>query len=258
MHKILKTTKDFAFLNKKMRGIVFGEAGLGKTSQLYGFPEKTTLFCNVENTLLPTLEGSSVYHMITPTRWESIQKLPQLLKDEEFLGFETLFIDSLSAISRLCFCWCKKHPENYIDGKVDTRNLYYMYQDQMSTWINEMLLTINAHIWFTCSLDVSVDEFNRKAYKPLIEGNKVAQEIMSRVDEIFTIACENTISDATCSKRVLITSACNILGLPAKDRSGLLNEKEELPLCEIHHYLCGKLFSTLKPENQPKDTKEQE
>jgi hypothetical protein len=54
--------------------------------------------------------------------------------------YDTLFVDSITAISRLSFRWAEQQPEAFSDrtGKKDVRGAYGLHGREMLLWLNQL------------------------------------------------------------------------------------------------------------------------
>lgn len=73
-------------------------------------------------------------------------------------------------------------------------------------------------------LNERTDDKGVKSYELQLEGGKTAAEFPGVIDVLTTLTMQPSPSGA---KRVLVTQQDNVLGLPAKDRSGKLASIEE-------------------------------
>ena len=82
-------------------------------------------------------------------------------------------------------------------------------------------------------LEKHTDEFGRVTWQPQMEGGKAGRELPGIVDQVITLAQFSRDSDGVLqldpqrgTERRLVCQAGNRFGLPAKDRSGRLDETE--------------------------------
>jgi hypothetical protein len=246
---------------KGITGCIFGKSGIGKTSLLHTLPAEGTLFFDLEAGALAveSWQGDT----IRPRTWQECRDLAALisgpnpaLRDDQFYSnahyaavckrldkavidkYETIFVDSITVASRLCFQWCKGQPQAFSEksGKYDTRGAYGLQGHEMLGWLTHLQHTRNKNIWFIGILDEKLDEFGRRIYSLQLEGSKTALELPGIVDEVITMA---EIKSSTGKPvRAFICQTINEYGYPAKDRSGRLSQVEPPHL--------GKLMAKIK------------
>ena len=141
--------------------------------------------------------------------------------------YETVFIDSITVAGRLCFQWCKGQPQAFSDrnGKPDMRGAYGLHGQEMIAWLTHLQHTRNKNVWFVGILDEKLDDFNRRAFSPQIEGSETGNELPGIVDEVIVMA-EIGQADAD-PYRAFVCRTLNPFGYPAKDRGGRLDAIEE-------------------------------
>ncbi|MCA3331504.1 MAG: AAA family ATPase, partial [Roseomonas sp.] len=90
-------------------------------------------------------------------------------------------------------------------------------------------------------LERVTDEFGRVTWQPQMEGGKAARELPGIVDQVVSMGLFQREGDAwrhdpeRGSERRLVCRAGNSFGLPAKDRSGRLDETEPADLAALLH-----------------------
>lgn len=227
--------------------VLLGKSGIGKTTQLKTLPEDTTLFVDVEagDLCVQGWRGDC----LRPTTWPEFRDLmvflagpnPALPPEAPFspahyaavcerygdsaqlAKYRTIFIDSLTALSRLALTWAKTQPQAFSErsGKPDTRGAYGLLGTEMIGALTHLQHARDKHIVLVAILDERFDEFNRRIYVPQLEGAKTASELPGIVDEVITLA-EIRADDGT-SFRAFVTHTVNPYDFPAKDRSGRLD-----------------------------------
>ena len=168
---------------------------------------------------------------------------------EEVLGkYDTLFFDSISDASRLCFSWCKSQPEAFSDKKVDPitgkaasdiRSAYGLLGQQMvgaDGIFNQLKHTPDKNLVFVGLLDEREDDYGRTTFAAQVEGNKTKLELDGIFDQIISMVDLKTSEGQ--SYRAFICQKLNEWGYPAGDRSGRLDTIEEPHL--------GKLLEKIK------------
>ena len=159
--------------------------------------------------------------------------------------YTTLFVDSLTAITRLSFRWAEQQPESYSDrsGKKDIRSCYGLHGREMILWLNQLQHARAKNVVFVGVLERVVDEFNVATWQLQSEGSKTSRELPGIVDQIITYQFLDFGDDKPPMRGFVCTSP-NPWAYPAKDRSGRLDQIEQPDL--------GKLLSklTLKQETK--------
>jgi len=236
---------------RSIKGCIFGKSGIGKTSLLWTLDPATTLFMDLEAGDL-AIEGWAG-DTIRPRTWDECRDFavfiggpnPALRDDQPYsqahfdaviarLGdpgqldrHRTVFIDSITVAGRLCFQWAKGQPEAFSDktGKPDIRGAYGLHGREMIAWLTHLQHTRSKNIWFVGILDEKLDDFNRKAFVPQIDGAKTGLELPGIVDEVISMV--ELKDDDGASYRAFICQTLNPFGFPAKDRSGRLDTIEQ-------------------------------
>jgi hypothetical protein len=241
--------------------LLIGPSGVGKTSQLKTLLASTTLFIDIEAGHL-AIAGHPVA-TLRPRTWPDCCNFAAVLGGpnpalpptsyysqthydaaaREFdvgqLGnYSTLFVDSLTAAARLSFVHAEQQPEAFTDrGKKDLRSVYGLHARQMIGWLSQLQQARGRNVILVAILEKITDEFKTVEWVPQIEGSKTARELPGIVDQIVTMQFLD-FGDGKLS-RAFVCSSPNPWGLPAKDRSGRLQQLEEPDL--------GKLIAKLVP-----------
>lgn len=244
-----------------IKAALFGPSGIGKTTLLRTLPEDTTLFFDLEagDLAVEGWQGDA----IRPRTWDDCRTLAALIggpnpalrdeqpysrahfehvnKDglaEQFAGYETIFIDSITVAGRLCFQWATGQPEAFSDrtGKPDTRGAYGLHGREMLGWLSQLQHARNRNVVFVGILDQKEDDYGRAQFVPQIEGSKVGRELPGIVDQVITY--QELQAEEGQKFRALVCTSPNPWGYPAKDRSGRLDQIEKPDL--------GDLFAKIK------------
>jgi hypothetical protein len=246
-----------------IKGVLAGQVGSGKTSQLWSLDADTTLFFDLEAGDL-AVEGWPG-DTIRPRTWDEIRDFsvfiggpnPALRNDQYFSlahyqavasrfgdpavldKYQTVFVDSITVAARLCFQWCKGQPQAFSDktGKPDLRGAYCLLGQEMIAWLTHLQHTRNKNIWFVGILNKLMDDFNRPYFALQLEGSKTGLELPGIVDEVITLS-ELTAEDGKLY-RMFICQTLNPWGYPAKDRSGRLAMVEEAHLGRLMAKISG-------------------
>src|SRR5690606_14756683 len=163
---------------------IVGPAGIGKTSLLYTLDPATTLFVNAEAGELSVQEWGG--DMVRLRTWQDARNLAAVLGGpnpayadteiyslahynaacselgaETFAKYETIFIDSITEVSRLCFAWAKQQPESFSEktGKPDTRGTYGLLGREMVGWLKQFQHAPRVNVWLVGLLNEVKDDF---------------------------------------------------------------------------------------------------
>lgn len=244
-------TADQRLANKAgIKGIIVGPAGIGKTSLLYTLDPATTLFVNAEAGELSVQEWGG--DMVRLRTWQDARNLAAVvggpnpayadteiyslahynaacseLGAEAFAKYETIFIDSITEVSRLCFAWAKQQPESFSEktGKPDTRGTYGLLGREMVGWLKQFQHAPRVNVWLVGLLNEVKDDFGRISHVMQIEGSKTALEAPGITDQVISMV--QMTPEEGAPYRAFVTHAVNPWGYPAKDRSGRLDLIEE-------------------------------
>jgi hypothetical protein len=228
--------------------LLMGPTGVGKTSLLRTLDPALTLFLDVEAGDLAVID------VPVPTvrigHWEMARDIacriggpnksfaPTMCYSQahyDSIGgalpnlddYDTIFVDSISAISRLAFRWAEQQAESYSErsGKKDVRSCYGLLGREMLLWLNHLQHARAMHVIFVGILERVVDEFNRGEWHLQCEGSRTARELPAIVDQIITMNWVD-FGDGNPPMRAFVCTSPNPWGVPAKDRSGRLDQVE--------------------------------
>jgi hypothetical protein len=232
--------------------LLVGPTGVGKTSQVKTLESRfaRTLLVDIEAGILPVrhlpigsvpvktmrefmdlacargganpaLSSSSAF---SQAHYEKVSADPELMR---FAEFDTLVVDSLTALSRLCLTHCEQLPEGLTDrGRTMLGTLNHL---QHAPGLTVVLVAI---------LERVTDAFNAATWQPQLEGAKTGRELPGIVDEVVTMTWVD-FGDGKPPARAFVYTSPNPWGYPAKDRSGRLDQLEPPDL--------GKLLEKLNP-----------
>jgi AAA domain len=158
---------------------------------------------------------------------------------ENLAKYDTIFVDSDTAISRLSFRWSEQQSEAYSErtGKKDVRGAYGLHGREMIAWHNQLQRARDKNIVFVAILEKVVDDFNKTEWRPQFEGAKTGRELPGIVDEIISMQWID-FGDGMPARAFVCTP--NPWGYPAKDRSGRLKQLEEPNLGKLIEKLTAK------------------
>lgn len=227
--------------------VLLGPSGIGKTTQLKTLPAGSTLFLDIEagDLAVTDWQGDS----LSPKTWPEFRNLvvylagpnPALPNDQVYSrahyqkvcrdqggegllgGYDTYFVDSITALSRLCMTWCKTQPGAFSErsGRPDTRGAYGLLGQEMIGALSHLQQARGKNVIFVGILDEKVDELGQRFFQAQIEGSKTGLELPGIVDEVITYT--ELQADDHSRYRAFVTHTCNPWGYPAKDRSGRLD-----------------------------------
>jgi hypothetical protein len=247
---------------KPIKGAIFGPHGVGKTSLLWTMDAESTLFLNLEGGDL-AVQDCQVDSIEIKT-WEDAMNMACLITgpdpsrrpdqaysqahydyvagqtDPSFLQkYQTVFWDSISVASRLCWQWATGQPEALSDktGKMDTRGAYGLVGRELVRWLIHIQHCESKNIWVVGGLDEKEDDFGRRKYDPQIEGSKAGLELPGIFDQVISMVPMKG-EDGT-PYRALICQKVNQWNYPAKDRSGRLGVIEEPHLGRLMEKING-------------------
>ena len=167
--------------------------------------------------------------------------------------YDTIFVDSITAVSRLSFRWAEQQPEAFSErtGKKDTRGAYGLHAREMLLWLYQLQHARGKHVVFVGILEKLTDEFNATSWQPQMEGARTGRELPGIVDQIITMQWIDFGDGAP--TRAFVCTSPNAWGYPAKDRAGQLEQIEEPHLGKLIVKLVGP--GQRKPFiNSPKQT----
>lgn len=256
--------------------LILGPYGIGKTSLLRTLDAATTLFVDGEAGDLAVQDVPS--DTMRPETWPECRHLaafiggpnPALpdhapyskahydaavaeLSDPAMLDkYETIFVDSITKISRIALQWCAQQPDAFnAQGKPDLRGAYGLLGREMLGWVTQLQHVRNKNVVFTCAMEQTKDDFGRLQWEPHLEGAKTGRELPGIVDEVISYTL---LDDGEGSAyRAFVTHKDNPYGLPAKDRSGRLDLIEEPHLGKLiakasdHERRRADLTTTISP-----------
>jgi AAA domain len=233
--------------------LIVGPTGVGKTSLLRTLDAARTLFIDIEAGDLSVLDVP--VDTIRIDSWSAARDLacriggpnpsfpPTACYSEahyQAIGgplenlerYSTVFVDSITAVSRLSFRYAEQQPESLTArGAKDVRATYGLHAREMLMWLHQLQHAREKNIVLVGILEKIVDEFNHAEFQLQMEGGKTSRELPGIVDQIV---CMNWIDFGDGKPaRAFVCSNPNAWNFPAKDRSGRLEQIEKPHLGEL-------------------------
>jgi hypothetical protein len=244
------------------KALIVGPTGVGKTSLLRTLDPARTLFLDIEagdlavldlrvptircddwptardlacrigganNSFPPTACYSQAHYEATGGALENLDQ------------YDTLFVDSITAISRLSFRWAERQSEAFSErtGRKDIRGAYGLHAREMILWLNQLQHARAKNVVLVGILERVVDEFNHAEWQLQLEGGKTNRELPGIVDQILTYQFLD-FGDGKPPLRGFVCTSPNPWGFPAKDRSGRLDQIEQPDLGKLLNKLTSK------------------
>jgi hypothetical protein len=250
---------------RELRGstvLMMGPPGVGKTWQLRTLDLPRTLFVEIEAGDLSVQDV--LVDMIRLKDWPTARDIACQIggpnpsypptvsysqahydavggKLDNLDKYEILFIDSITAVSRLSLRWAEQQSESFSDrtGKRDTRGMYGLHAREMISWLSHLQHAPGLTVIYVGILERVVDELKVATWQLQCDGGKTSRELPGIVDEIITYQFLDFGDDKPPTRGFVCTSP-NPWGYPAKDRSGRLDQIEEPHLGKLLEKLTRK------------------
>jgi hypothetical protein len=263
--KIIKADERLKRTSDCVKAVVFGPAGVGKTYQARTLDAKTTLFVDLEAGTLAlgkdwkgdVLDIRATSNDMAAHPWELAKAIALWLggpdpadangsysaaaykqvceafgSPDNHKQYETLFVDSITVASRMCFAWCQTQPDAFSEktGKPDIRGAYGLLGREMIRWVTQ-LQHCHKNVVLVGILEQQEDELKRKYWDVQIEGSKTGRELPGIFDLVLTL--QNFEAEDKSQYRAFVCHQQNPWGYPAKDRSGTLELQEPADLGKV-------------------------
>jgi hypothetical protein len=232
---LLRTVSPQALVQTLFIDMEAGDIGIAGLPVASVRPETWPEFCDIACVI------GGPNSAVAPGAPYSLAHYERVMADESLArlaDFETLFIDSLSELSRRCLRWAEQQPEAFSErGRKDLRAVYRLLGRELPAALQQLQHMRSRNVIFVCVLEKLVDDFNVATWRPQIEGQKTANVLPAIVDELITMEFIN-FGDGK-PVRAFVCNEPNSWNLPGKDRSGKLAQVEEPHL--------GKLLAKLIP-----------
>src|SRR5262249_19702588 len=147
--------------------------------------------------------------------------------------YDTIFVDSITAVSRLSFRWAEQQPDAFSErtGKKDVRGTYGLHAREMIAWLQHLQHARGKHVVFVGILEKITDEFNVATCQAQMEGSRTGRELPGIVDQIVTMNWVD-FGDGV-PPRASVSTPPTRGGPPAKDRPARPDKTEEPPLGKL-------------------------
>ncbi len=213
----------------KVKILIYGESGNGKTTLAGTLPEENTLIISAESGLLCIDDKN--FDVIEVKTWNEVRGVyANITRNPAFEKYEYIVLDSLTELSGMLVT----HLEGMTEYKPANMALkmWGEYAKQMTQMI-KLYRDIDRTVVFTALVEDVLDD-GAVVKKPLIKGSAVTKMLPSYFDELFYLSIETTSEG---KRRVVNTDGTT--SFLAKDRSGKLAEQENANLTEIINKIKG-------------------
>jgi AAA domain len=232
------------------RILLLGPFGVGKTWQARTLNPTATLVIDIENGTL-AIDDMPMSHT-RPQTWPELRDLivriagpnrsfqsvePYSQAHFDMCGgylpgiesgqIRTIFFDTVTAATRLCFRYASAQPEAFSErtGKPDVRSAYGLCAREFLLALHHLQSARSLNVVLTGALESLTDEYGRLGHRLQAEGQRVPREIAGIVDIVVTMHWLE-FNDGKPARRGFVCTSPNPWHYPAKDRSGRLEMLE--------------------------------
>jgi hypothetical protein len=266
------------------RILIVGPFGVGKTWQARTLDPTATLVVDIENGTL-AIDDMPASHM-RPQTWPELRDLivriagpnrsfqpaePYSQAHFDMCGgylpgiengqIRTIFVDTVTAATRLCFRHASAQPEAFSErtGKPDLRSTYGLHAREFLLALHHLQSARALNVVLIGALESITDEYGRLEHRLQAEGQRVPREIAGIVDIVTTMHWLE-FSDGKPARRGFVCTSPNPWHYPAKDRSGKLEMLEPPDLGALIHKVVSPRasHSAAAGGNAPDTAKEKE
>lgn len=191
-------TADQRRAQATVKGQIWGKAGVGKTTLLKTLDPTTTLTLDFEAGLLavmrddefgPAWAGPSVKVENWPEAKAILQTFQAPQRPDFLKSIRTVFIDSTTVASRMCFDWCKEQPEAFNkQGQKNNLGAYGLLGLEMPEWVKGWHHIPDLNVWLVGGLERKDVEGTGKEWTPLLTGSKLTSELPYIMDYCLVMA----------------------------------------------------------------------
>jgi phage nucleotide-binding protein len=217
----IRSTKDVG--SDGIKCLVFGKAGIGKTTLMRTAPRPIVLSC--ESGLL-ALKNFDIPYIEIKTM-EDLNEAFEFLNEND--DYATVCLDSITEIAQVLLT-------ELLEEYKDPRQAYGELSNQMSNVIRLFRDMKGKNVIFSAQRTrITDDDTNTTTYLAAMPGKTLLNSLPFFFDEVFYMTTE--IDDEGVEYRVLKTTAD--FGYDAKDRSGELDKDEVPDLSIIFKKIAG-------------------
>jgi phage nucleotide-binding protein len=212
--------------SESIKCLVYGKAGVGKTSLLGTGDNEKTLILSAESGLL-SLSDKSI-DVLVIRAWPDLAAIYKELESGS-TKYTTICIDSLTEVSDMLVQFLQKSSD-FQDPK-NALKMWGEYNKKMVSIVKAFRDLKGFNVVFT-ALAEDVNDGGMLIKKPLIQGSKAQSLLTSFFDEVLYLA----INEST-GEREIHTQPTNYYD--AKDRSGKLDRIEVTDLTALFNKIKG-------------------
>ncbi len=202
-----------------VKALIFGESGVGKTKLAATAP--TPLILNAEGGLL-SLAGDNIDSVDIKTVEDVMKVYTFLTESDDAKKYETIILDSVSDVAEVYLNTLKKEY-------TDARQAY----GQLATDVTEMIRAFrdiqDKHVYFIGKAGKVENDIGISEIRTIMPGKNLTNGIPFFFDLVLGMKIGNLEDKST--YRYLQTNST--IDMKCKDRSGILNDKEEPHLGKI-------------------------
>ena len=190
---VIVSTKQAAD-NKLPKVVVYGQAGVGKTSLIKTLPPEQVLVVDAEGGLMSIADMD-----IASTKIKSFQDILDLYKwvteSPAAKQYKYLVFDSLSDIAEVCLAYEKTQVS-------DKRQAYGEMADKM-IYIIRQFRDLDRGILFICKLEKNKDEVSgAMLYSPLLPGQVLSKQMPYLVDGLLAMRMSAPDAEGNCARYI--------------------------------------------------------
>lgn len=259
--RIITADERLSAAENKTSLAIFGPPGVGKTTLLKTLPAEETVCLDLEAGMksvqdwggasIPVRSFADFRDLAVliggadpaqhPESWYGTARHAWLQAQHRDSGVEAflaarriVFVDSITDLTRQAMAYARQQPEAFSErtGKPDIRGAYGLLGREVLQALKHLQHARGKTVIFVGVLEKITDEFGTTTWQPQMEGAKAGRELPGIVDQVvsmqlFARDAEGgwTLDDKATERRLVCRSG-NPWGLPAKDRSGLLDVTE--------------------------------